>query len=671
MPSSPVQLNQPFSYLDIDVVGPIVSDVEGLVNVGFAAAQNYASEAFTAAQTGISQLTNIANGLSGLPNVSDELGTAEQLIGAFVTPDLPIAPVTSITIPPVPIESGFAGVSSLPVFTPPEFTATVPVVTLPSAPGVLLATVPVAPTLPDITVPDSPTVVLPDVPALIGLTIPATPLLNLPMFTAVTPDSPLAPDYIFSFSESAYTSGLLTDLKARLQEWVGGASTGLAPQVEAAIWERGRVRDSAATAKKAQEVRRQFASWGFSKPPGALAIALLDAEQESQDAVIALSRDVMVKQAELEQSNRRFAFEQAFKVESDLITYSNQIAQRAFDAAKFTQQVFIDIYRETVARYQADIQLYASKVETFKVQINAELSKLEIYKAELEGQKLIGQLNEQQIAIYTARIQAAMAVVEIFKAQVQAANTLATVNKTQIESFTAQVNAYGETVRAKASEYDAYATSVKAEVSKVDIFKAQSDAYASQVGGFGAMINAVVAQKNIDLKIGQEIPIDLFKARTEVFRAGVEAQLGQARTLNEIYGVAAKVYDSQVQAEMGRMGAESTAYKSESDVLAASANIRIEAARANITALVQKLQLVIDAIKAGSQVQAQLAASALSGVNLSAGLSASGSASTGFSRSNTTSSSLATSVSNSNDLSKAETPGPTTSTVNYHSFSGA
>lgn len=135
-----------------------------------------------------------------------------------------------------------------------------------------------------------------------------------------------------------YSSTLLSSLQTYISQWVSGAATGLPAAVEQALWDRGRAREVVASAKKAKEAIKQFAYRGFSKPPGALAVQLLEAVQEAQNNDVALSRDVMIKQSDLEQSNRRFAFETAWKIEDGLMRYQQDRVRRLLDAHVAWQQ---------------------------------------------------------------------------------------------------------------------------------------------------------------------------------------------------------------------------------------------------------------------------------------------------------------------------------------------
>ena len=653
---------------DFPSLTPQTNGADTLVDKGFVAAQGYAQTAFSEALGFISELGSATAQLAALPYVDGTLGPVNDAIVAYTPPVLPDAPGDlTVNMPAVPQDPTLTAVAIPDLGSAPQFTATLPVLDLDQPePAPLTATVPLAPTLAAIVVPSDPNIVLPEVPNLLGIEVPSAPLLAIPTFTAVTPQHPLAAQYNFAFAEPTYQSPMLTDLRNILQTWVDGADTGIAPAVEQRIWDAARTREYFSLQRKLKESFRQFATKGFTKPPGALAADLNASLQDSQSTLSGLSRDISIKQADLEQSNRRFAFEQVWKVEEGLITYQNQIAQRAFETAKFVQQVAIDIYHETVVAYVADIQAYSAQVDLYKAQIQAALTNLDVYKAQLEGQRLISELNVQTIQIYTAQIDAAKALVDIFKTTVDADNVKASINKTIIDAFASQVGAYAETVRAKTAEYDGYATLINAQVAKATVFKTQADAYTSQVTGFRATVDAATAQANLALRIGQEVPLELFKARTEVFRDQVTAETSRVDAVARVYGAQTQAYSASVSGEASRVSSDVAIFRGDIDLAVAQGNLRIEAAKSNVQEMLQQITLLVESIKSGGQVAAQLAAAALSSINLSAQLGDHYTFSD--SNSNATSASVSSSAANNtqtSQLTSTSTGNNTNTNYNY------
>lgn len=472
-----------------------------------------------------------------------DLNIARPLGLTPVLPDVPV--VRDLDVPAAPDAPTLTDVGLLSLGVAPEFSAVAPAINLDiPVPVESLATLPVRPDVLDVAIPTAADPLLPDVPSLQAIEVPSPPELNLPNFDAVLGNAPSVPAIGFAWTEAPYQSGLLDTLRNTLQAWVDGASTGLSPAVEAALWNRGRDREQASALQATDTLLSTFAVRGFARPPGAAAVALQRAAQLLNDTNVTSSREIAVQQAQLEQGNRHFAMTTALGVETQLMQYVGQVATRALDAAKFAASVGLDIFRAEVQAYQADIQAFGVRAEVFKAVLQAELAKLDVFRARIEAQKLIGEVNQQLVALYSARVNAATTLIEMFRARIQGAQAAAEVQRTKIQAYAAEVGAYGESVRANASRFDAYATQVKAEVSKVETFKVQADAYTSQVQGFAALVNARKVEKDAEIEIRQRLPLDLFKARTEGFRNSVEA----LKAASEVDRTRIQGYSAQVGA---------------------------------------------------------------------------------------------------------------------------
>lgn len=532
---------------------PYVDRAADLVTSGWASAQSYASQAVASANTFLASIASVADSIKDIPKVLEEL-------------ELPEAPVLSDF-------DGYltSAQSAFDQFTGPtnsDFTG----FNLNSLQSRLAA---LQLNFSDLNShlnswPDSPTLASPAIDTAFGdLSI------NIDRFDSMLAAAPVAPGNNFAFSETIYSSNLLVDLRAQLLAWVDGVSTGLTPAVEQAIWDRGRNREAVNAAKKSTEAIRTFATRGFTKPPGALSAEIMEAMQVAQDANSTLSRDIAIKQAELEQSNRRFSMEQAWKVEEGAISYTNQRMQRALDAAKALQGFYFDLYQHSVAAFGTQMQAYAARV-------GAETS---VYKTKVDARA--AQINAQ---------------VEVYKADTQAIIGLF---QQKIANFSARVQAYAAGSGAKIAEYEAKTKEITAEgEQKIAAFetpiKLAAEVLAQKVAKFNADVNGFSARVT---------------GSTSLYRAGV-------------------------------------------DGLVSEAGLRIEASKANITMAIQEVQMLLEAVKAGAQVSAQLAASAMSAVNLSGGLHSSSSTSQGvsFNSSSAATSSVSDSTSTSTNTNYNYTP---------------
>lgn len=106
----------------------------------------------------------------------------------------------------------------------------------------------------------------------------------------------------------------------KAQEWIcntlTNGGTGMSPAVEAQIWERDRSRVINESARMAREVLVTWAARRYALPPGAAAGQVLAVRKDAADKIAQASRDVAIKQAEIEIQNVRFAVESAIKLYS-------------------------------------------------------------------------------------------------------------------------------------------------------------------------------------------------------------------------------------------------------------------------------------------------------------------------------------------------------------------
>lgn len=89
--------------------------------------------------------------------------------------------------------------------------------------------------------------------------------------------------------------------------------TGINPAVEDQIWQRDRDRVIADGLRAESQAQNEFAMRGFSLPVGALASRLQQIRFEQLSKTQEQSRDVAIKQADIEIENIRFAVDQAIK----------------------------------------------------------------------------------------------------------------------------------------------------------------------------------------------------------------------------------------------------------------------------------------------------------------------------------------------------------------------
>ncbi len=512
----------------------------------------------------------------------------------------------------------------------------------------------VAPTVSDpaaIALPDAPTITLPAAPTYLTLSTPTfagvdlhaaflTNLENIPTLDLVAPTP-------YSYTPGPeYASTLLTTLKAKLLERMAGG-TGLAPAVEQALWDRGRSREAKLGQANEDTVGRTSEALGWHLPAGVTAAQLREAQQDTFDKASSLSREITIKQAELEQANLKDTIAAGMDLEGKLIEYSFRLEQLAFENAKAVADNAIQLYNAELAKFKELLDSYRTYAAVYDTLIKGEQLKVEVLRAELAAEQTKADINKTLVEEYKAGIEASMSLVRIYEAQIGAAKTL--------------VELEGAKLAAKGEQIKAYIAGINGETAKVEAFKANAQAQGIVMDAWG---------KGVQAELGK---VELYKAKAQAFSAKASAQGEKARANVAYYDGRARAFSAKWSAWEARVKGETSRFQAlaaksgmlldgfkaglakaqamvEQDVKRWQIGISQYEAQKNYSLAVEKInteviqgnrQAMLDAAKTGAQIFAQLTSSAYSMIHASAGVSASASNSVGYSYSNDTSSTVA------------------------------
>lgn len=595
-----------------------------VVASAFAQAQSYASSA----QTSLTGFTGALNGAVYAPpslNLNWNSITAPSIP---TLPSLPVMPSIAFTGPTAP--SSLALIA--PTISLDEFTENAPVVNLPAAPVVAYGAAPTIPSIGVVAIPDAPVLVLPDTPTFLAMGTPSfagidlhadylTKLEDIPVLDLLSP----TPYYYAPGAE--YASSLLDTLKARLIERMAGG-TGLAPAVEQAVWDRARSRETSIALANESEIMRSSEAFGFQLPTGTLAAQLREAQQNYFGKLSGLSRDISIKQAELEQENLKQTISQGMELEGRLIDYSYKLEQLTFDAAKAAADNAVQIYNAEVEQYKALLSAYQTYAAVYKTVIDSEMVKVEVYKAELQGEMTKAQVNVSLVSQYKATIEANMAQVDIYKAQIGAANTLVQLEQTKVSAAGEQIRAYAAQVNAETAKVEAYKATVQAEATKVEIYRVKAVAYSAVVGA---------QADKARLELGRYTALYQAKAAEfDGYRARVGAESERIRALGLQSSALLDGYKASAAAIEAESGMHTKIWETEIKNYEAGVSVALQTGKINTDAIIATNNARLDAAKVGAQVYAQLTSSAYSMVNASAGVSASSGMTVGYSYGNDT-----------------------------------
>jgi hypothetical protein len=502
----------------------------------------------------------------------------------------------------------------------PRFTSIVPGFSFPSKPTVTSPDEPgQAPVVSSPSMPVSPDIVLPSVPTLRELHLPDVPDIMIPTFAGASPsgDVPELVSPNFIWQEAEYTERL-PELSGKIAQYLMFDYDA----AETAIWERGQERVGRATTEAVNGIANDFAARGFSLPTGSMLAAISEARMRGAEARYDNARDAMIKAAELNTQKLTVAIQSGIQYEGMWLNYKTQYFQRAFDAAKTSLDAALKITDTKIALFNSRLQAYQTEAQVHRDMIQAELAKLETYKAQLEGQKLIGDLNMQDVEVYKAMLQGSLAEVELYKQRIAAVIATIDADKTRVEAYVASVQAYKAQIEANASEYGAWAEEMKGEAIKGQIYETEAKAFASLVDAYKSgesvkVERARIQLENNDLKLRQyQATLGQFEANVRKYSAVVnaEAQIHTANVQGFSAEVQARVKEAEIDIDAQRLNLEG--YR-------AKAMLRIEELKQMIAEEQEKVRLAIAKISAAGGIASQLGASAMSAFNLSASTSSS------------------------------------------------
>ena len=531
-------------------------------------------------------------------------------------PDMPALPEINLQAPTGEPSALDATIGNVQI---DDFDIVMPELNFPAAPTLTIGQAPVLPQVRDVAIPDAPTIVLPDAPAFLALQTHTFGGINLhedwldklddiPTLSILQP----AP---FSYSPGArYASQLLDNLKAQLNARIQGG-TGLSPAVEQAIWGRALDRETAVALAREQEVMRGAEALGFPLPSGVLAGQLQDARREYHDKLSGLSRDIAIKQAELEQANLQQATQLALQLESTLLEDAYKLEVLAIDAAKAAADNAIAAHNAAIEHFKALLAGYQAYASAYETVIRAELNKVEVFKALLSAEQTKADINKSLVERYKAEIDGSMAAVQIYQARIGAAKTLVELEGTRIQAGAEQVKAFVATVNAETAKADMYKATIGAEATKVEAVGTLARAYAAKVGGQAEKARVEIAKLQAKVQ-AKSLEWDGWKARLSAATAEVEAAARKSSVIVDGYRIGVSAAEAQAGAYMRRWEADIKQYE-------AGTNITFQAAKINNDAVLHTNDARMEAAKVGLTTSSQRLASAWAMVSASAQISGS------------------------------------------------
>ena len=527
----------------------------------------------------------------------------------------------------------------------PSLAAIEPGVVIPDAPDDILPKVPEdVPAVADPNIPNAPTLDMPAVPVLEEISLPAAPVLESLTFGGTLPTANLtAPEPMFVYNEGTYQSDLADAVRTRLYNDVIAGGTGLGATIEQDIWDRALSRLNIELSKIYTQVLNNWAAWNCEMPDGTLSGSLLEVMFEDSRNRLDQNRDIAVEQARLAQQNTQFAITNGMVYEKQLMDFTNQVNQRAFEVARYRVQAVIDAFNLKVSSFNARMEGYKVQAQVFESLIRAELAKIEAYKAQMEGAKILGDLQVQKVQIYTARVNALQVVIDLYRAQMEGAKLQTDIDKARIDAFRARIEAVVAQIGGVTAKYNLYQARIAGETAKVELFGKQVDAFATQVQAtkVTADINLAEMQARVE---GNKDKVAILTAALEKYKADAAYEAGKEDAYARGYTAQASRYAAEVDREGEYLRAKVETFKAQVNEVIGRAELAVKEMDARLQAATASKEMQLEAMKTTALINAQLAAAAMTSTSVSTQMGFNES----LSSSNSTSSSESSSHNNSN-----------------------
>jgi hypothetical protein len=218
---------------------------------------------------------------------------------------------------------------------------------------------------PPVDIPD-PTLIDPS-SAVGSITMPTSPTKPT-LITATAPDAIAPPTMMLSsVTTVSLNNTIITYLKGQLEARLTNA-TGLTSAVETALFNRGRDRITAEAQAAYLKYQAQMAANGFSRPTGAELIAAQEFTKEQLGKISEVNRDIIIKQAELEQANIHKVLDQFQALEGLLITQmgvADQNETRLFETKSdvLINQIKIinEVNKLAIDSFLGEVQMYEAQ----------------------------------------------------------------------------------------------------------------------------------------------------------------------------------------------------------------------------------------------------------------------------------------------------------------------
>jgi hypothetical protein len=157
-------------------------------------------------------------------------------------------------------------------------------------------------------------------------------------------------------------------------------------------------------------------------------------------------------------------------------------------------------------------------------------------------------------------------------------------------------------------------------MAKAEIYSTEIDAFTGLVTAYKTGNEAQIAAKRLEIE-NNGFKLEKFRTKVAKYSVDIDAEAKRVASGVGIYEGQTRMYAAELGAEQARVVADSRQYDLALETAKSQTQIELAEASMNIEQVLRTLNLELDKNKTILTVQAQLAAAAMSAVNLSASIS--------------------------------------------------
>lgn len=481
---------------------------------------------------------------------------------------------------------------------------------------------PDAPEFRRIDLPEKPVQTKPAPPVINELKIPEFVFEALPPFNDKNPqfkETPIAA--VVDWQMKEYEPILMDEEVAVIRRmWAGG--TGLPPVVERAMWERAANREDIAISRDVSAATIEFSARGYTLPPGALVNRIDDVRLQGALRKQEQSRDILIKIADTQIENLRFACTQALAAENVMVGIWSQTMQMSLDHAKAQLDASMALLNANIAIYNAKQGARQQSAAIWRLNLEKRSSEIERMRLELDAELGKGQINEQRVKLFSEMMRALSLEVEQYKAEMRGAQLESEMDRLELEKYKASIQAEAEKIAADKLRYEVFESRVKGETAKASLLESQARSYSAYVSGRGTVAEIGIKNQQAQLQ-EQEHSLRAFIANLDADKAYLQSQLAVVTANAEMHKTNTARFSAQAQAEVAIAEMGQRAWEAQVRNAVALYEVEMRKLIADMEQMIRSASLQVEGAKAIGQAYSTLAAGAMAGVSFSSSLGAS------------------------------------------------